>query len=167
MMNLNNFGSMPNNQNNNNNLNNNTMLMNLLNQNNQMANNIAMNNEMIKNILNSMKNEMEKKFLNIDLFPSDNKENMMNVIFEGDDGTKINIVSPKDVKMKELLKIFYIKLQIYSLINEKSIKKLKDYFFIVRGSIISLDDQRSAADFGLIDDLNRIIYRQRDNIVGG
>jgi hypothetical protein len=129
MMNPNNFASMPINQNNNNNLNNNEMLMNLVNHNIQMTHNIGMNNEVIKNMLLNMKNEMEKKLLNIDFFPGDDRIKKINVLFKGDDGSIINIIAPKNVKMKELLKTFCIKLQISDIINEKSTKKLKDFFF--------------------------------------
>ena len=128
-MNLNNFVPMPNNQNNNNNLNNNAMLMNLLNQNNQMANNIAMNNEMIKNMLYNKKNEIEKKLQNIDFFQDDDRTKKINVLFKGHNGSIVNVIAPKDVKMKELLKTFCIKLQISDIINERPTKKLKDFFF--------------------------------------
>ena len=170
MMNPNNFASMPINQNNNNNLNNlnnNGMIMNLVNQNIQMTHNIGMNNEMIKNILYNMKNEMEKKLLNIDFFQGDDRVEKINVLFKGDDGSIINIIAPKNVKMKELLKTFFIKLQISDIINEKPTKKPKDFFFFFKGSIISYDDQRSASDFGLTDEVNDILFKAKNALVGG
>ena len=69
--------------------------------------------------------------------------------------------------MKELLKTFCIKLQISDIINEKPTKKLKDFFFLFKGSIISYDDQRSASNFGLTEDINDILFKAKNALVGG
>ena len=139
-MNSNNFVTMQINQNNNNNLNNNEMLMNLLNQNIQMTNNLVMNNEMIKNMLNNMKNEMEKKLLNMDFFPGDDRINKMSVIFKSSEGNSIfTVIDPINIKIKELLKIFYIKYQIIGAIREQQIKKLNEFIFLFNNSIIKSD----------------------------
>ena len=167
MMNPNNLARMPINQNNNNNLSNNEILMNLINQNNQMVTNIGMNNEMIKNMLNNMKNTMEKKLLNIDFFPCDDRVNKMNVLFKGVDGSIINVIAPIDVRIKELFKIFYIKYQISAAINERQIKKIKDFLFIYRGSVISLDDKRSVVDLGFTEGVNDVVFKLKNELIGG
>jgi hypothetical protein len=43
----------------------------------------------------------------------------------------------------------------------------KRFFFLFKGSIISYDDQRSASDFGLTDDVNDILFKAKNGLVGG
>ena len=126
MMNLNNLEQMMLNQDNINS-NKNEMIMNLINQNNQMANQITMNNNMIKSLLDRV-NAIEDLIGDINFFPG-YKCRKTNVTFQDSSGIRINIVAPIDAKMKELLNVFHIRLQIYGKLNNIIVKEI-DYYFI-------------------------------------
>ena len=85
-----------------------------------MENQILINNNMIKNLIENSNHSSENMNTNnnlyddlfdVDFFPGKIGARI-NVIFESGT-TKINVVAPLDTPMKELLQIFYVKLQIY------------------------------------------------------
>ena len=118
MMNLNNLDQMMLNQDNINS-NKNEMIMNLINQNNQMANQIIMNNNMIKSLLDRVNVIDDLGY----------KCRKINVTFQDSSGITINIVAPIDAKMKELLNVFHIRLQIYGKLNNIIVNEI-DYYCI-------------------------------------
>ena len=74
---------------------------------------------MIKNIVENSnfgnENKEEdfwKDFYKIDFFPG-NSNNRINIIFKDSTRIAVNVITPLEVKMKDLLKSFHIKLQIY------------------------------------------------------
>ena len=86
-----------------------------------MTEQISMNNKMIKSMIENAdfendNNEENKlnEFYEIDFFPG-NYGQKINVVFEDYRGSKIkiNMITPLDVKMKDLLSAFHIKLQIF------------------------------------------------------
>ena len=162
-MNMNNFQPMMPNQLNDN-LNRNEMINNLINQNSQMTNQIAINNNMLQNLLNSemsLKENKKNNFLSllseINFFPR-YKGEIANIIFEDNTGIKINISAPNDAKMKDLLVIFYIKLQIYRLNHQINLDEMKDYIFLFNSQKISLDEEKSILDYGLTHKINKILF---------
>ena len=89
------------------------------------------------------------KLMGINFFPRF-KGNIINVIFEDNTGKiKLNIAAPNDTEKKDLLVIFYIKMQIYGLENEIKIYELKDYLFLFNSRKIYLDEKASILDYGL------------------
>ena len=171
MMNLNNMNQMIYNQDNTN-YNKKEMIMNLINQNNQMVNQIAINNNMIKSLLENPNSENifeENKFddyiSNINFFPG-YMGKRINVLFEYN-GIQINVIAPEDVKMKELLKIFYIKFQILTRNKNYKVWELYDYIFLFNGCKISFGEEKSLIDYGLNKPVNKILFYLKDNIIGG
>ena len=166
-----------------NNFNNNMMMM--PNQNNMFSNdkqlildlinqNIQTSN-LIKNLVeNSNFENKDKKndefwndFCGVDFFPG-YSDNRINIVFCNTGGIKINMVAPLEVKMKDLLKIFHIKLQIYGqLIIKKNINKIEEYYFFYNGSIIPLNEQKTISQFGLAGTIETIIFNDKNNIMGG
>ena len=116
IMNMNNFQPMMFNQFNNN-LNKDELMINLINQNSQMTNQIAIKNNILKSLMqNPMKSKLD--LTEINFFPR-YKGKIINIFFEDNTGIKINIATPNDAQMKDLLTIFHIRLQIYGLENKK------------------------------------------------
>ena len=133
---MNNLNINMNNMNQNNiNSNQNQEISDLINQNNQMAYQIVMNNNMLTSIMQKS-NSNQKSFYdmtsNINFFPGC-KGLKVNVTFNSPSGIIINVVVPRDAKMKELLIVFYIKLQILGIDKKFKINEFKDYMFLFNG----------------------------------
>ena len=108
-----------------------------------------------------------KDFYKIDFFPG-YSDNRINIIFSDTSGVKINMVVPLEVQMKDLLKLFHIKLQIYGqLIIKKYIYKIEEYYFLYKGSIIQLNEQKTISQFGLANTVETIIFNTKNDIIGG
>ena len=162
---------------NNNNINQNDkeQLLNLINQNIQMTNQIAINNNLIKNIIensnfsddNQKNNKFYKEISKIDFFPG-KMGGKINVIFEYGPLNMINIVAPLDATVKELLVGFYIKYQIYAIINNKKIGNLNDYIFIHSARIISSSDEnKTLFQFGFKNPHECVIFKDKNDLIGG
>ena len=155
-----------------NNQNNQEQIINLINQNIQMANQIMINNNMIKTMIensnfgNDNQQSLFNHYLaNIDLFPG-NTGRKINVIFEDDSLTKLIVCTPTDAKMSELLKVFYIKYQLYAKSQHKYIENLNEYFFIHNSRLILLDEHKTLQEFGLIHPNEKVIFKIK-KIIGG
>ena len=140
-----------------------------------MTNQIAVNNNMIKTIIensnlgNANQNNgfvKEYDIFNINFFPGKIGEKI-NIIFYQDSLTQITIVVPSDATVEELLQAFYVKLQIYGKINNKNIYELNHYFFIRNGNMISLNEKRTIHQFGLVRVFEKIIFKNRNDLIGG
>ena len=172
-MNIHNYQPMMSNQLNSN-LNRNELINNLVDQNNQMINQISINNNMLKSLLDSnmdfkenKKQSLLDKLMGINFFPR-YEGNIINVIFEDNTGKiKLNIAAPNDTEMKDLLVIFYIKMQIYGLENEIKIYELKDYLFLFNSRKIYLDEKASILDYGLKHNIEKIYFFLENSIIGG
>ena len=166
-----------------NNFNNNMMMM--PNQNNMFSNgkqqildlinqNIQTTN-LIKNLVeNSSFENKDKKndefwkdfYIKIDFFPG-YSNNRINIVFCNTGGIKINMVAPLEVQMKDLLKFFHINLQIYGqYIIKKNIYKIEEYYFLYKGSIISLNEQKTISQLGMAKTVETIIFYSKNNIIG-
>ena len=171
---MNNMNNMMIHNQNNNNQNNNELILNLINQNIQFQNQIQANNNMIKSILeNSNNNNLENinktnniydEMYDIDFFPG-KEGKKINVIFEKG-YTKINVITPSDATMKELLNAFYIKFQIYAKANNIKAKKLNDYYYLYGSSIIS-GLEKTIFEYGLICNVEYIIFHDKNDLIGG
>ena len=155
------------------NQNNKEQLVNLINQNIQMANQIVINNNMIKTLIensnfgnDNQQSLFNSNLSNIDLFPG-NTGKKINVVFEYDSHTIITVITPIDTKMSELLKVFYIKFQLYAKSQKKNIRNLNEYFFIHSARIISLNEQKTLQEFGLVHPFEHIIFKLKNEIIGG
>ena len=167
------MNNMMNNMNNLNNMmmsnqNNKEQILNLINQNIQMANQIVINNNMIKTMIenSNQQNQFNFDLSNIDLFPGNTGEKI-NVIFEYDSFTIITVITPLDAKMKDLLKAFYIKFQLYAKSKNKDIRNLDEYSFIHSARLISLDEQRTLQEFGFVHSFEHVIFKLKQDIIGG
>ena len=112
----------------------NETIIKLLSQNNKLSNQIEKNNNTIMNILanpnleadNSyedildQKNYIYKIINEIDFFPN-YKGEKNSIVFHNNYGFGITMIIPKDTPTKEVLKAFYIKLQIFGKINSINI----------------------------------------------
>ena len=171
---MNNMNNMMIHNQNNNNQNNNELILNLINQNIQFQNQIQANNNMIKSILeNSNNNNLENinktntiydEMYDIDFFPG-KEGKKINVIFEKG-YTKINVITPSDATMKELLNAFYIKFQIYGKAKNIKVNKLNDYYNLYRGSTIS-GLEKTIFECGLINNVEHIIFNDKNDLIGG
>ena len=153
-----------------NNSNQNELFSNLINQNIQMANQISINNNIMKSMIQNQDSDKNNSLIdiinNIDFFPL-YEGKKVNVIFKNSDGISINVIAPISCKMKELLTVFYIMLQIYGKINNIKIWNLKEYFFLRNVHIIYLNEEKSIFDCGLYNDAQSIIFRLKNEIIGG
>ena len=106
--------------------------------------NISGNNQIaFKNInMNTMNKNLKDLIDSIDFFPG-KSNNKCNVYFENPSGLRINMIVPRDVKMSDLIYVFYIKLQ---MIGYK-IKKLDDYIFLFNGYTVSLNEQKNIYEY--------------------
>ena len=152
------------------NSNQNELFSNLINQNIQMANQISINNNIMKSMIQNQdmdkNNSLDDIINNIDYFPL-YEGKKINVIFKSDNGISINVIAPLNCKMKELLTVFYIKLQIYGKINNIEIWNLKEYLFLNNGHIMFLNEEKPISDYGLFNDIHSIIFKLRNEIIGG
>ena len=146
----------------------NELIKNLLIQNNQMANQIEINNNIIKSSLQKPKLEKISLFdltKNIDFFPA-YEGKKINIIFTNDSIKPINIVAPIGCKIKELLSVFHIKLQMFGKDNNIKIWDLKDYIFIYNGHIMSLNEEKTINDF-CSHEVEKIIFKLKSEVIGG
>ena len=74
---------------------------------------------------------------------------------------KINIITPINVKMKDLLAVFHIKLQMLGKDINLQIGDLKDYIFVSNGRIIFLNEEKTVNEFGL-DDCSIVIFKKNE-----
>ena len=149
------------------------VILDIVDQNNQLANQIAMNNSMIKNMIenqnfgnNKQSNEFFKKFWEIDFFPGMDGERI-NIIFEDPRGTKLNMITPLDVKMKELFQLFHIKLQIYGKFANIKVFKFNEYYFLYSGYKVPINEQKSVREYGLHNTHERITFNRINELIGG
>ena len=157
----------------------NEIIIKLLNQNNKLSNQIEKNNNTIKNIINNQNLDPDNSYEDI----LDHKQYVYNLIneidfFLGYKQEKINIIFntnfdfgipmnvPKDVPIKEMLKAFYIKLQIFCKMNSKLIYEFKQYYFLFNGMKLRFDENRTLLDLGFING-SKIIFDDYQNIIGG
>ena len=150
------------------------LILNLINQNIQLTNQIAINNNMIKEIIDNPNFNMENinqktdfynELYKIDFFPGKNGEKI-NVLFE-EENTKINVVAPIGVTMKELIEIFYIKFQIDAIYKKKNIFKLNDYNFFYKGCKISTNEKKTLKEYGLDNRVEHIVFYLKNVLIGG
>ena len=164
IINMNNFQPMMFNQFNNN-LNKDELMINLINQNSQMTNQITINNDMLKSLMqNQMKSKLDLSEINF--FPR-YKGKKINILFEDNTGIKMNITTPNDAEMKDLLAIFHIRLQIYGLENKIKIYELKDYSFMYNSLKISVDEKKTINVYGMHKVLETIVFFLKNAIIGG
>ena len=130
-----------------------------------MANQIAFNENMIKSTM-SQKTSIYNLTSKIDFFPR-YKGKKLNIFFENSSGIKINIITPNDCKMKDLLTIFHIKLQMYGEDYKIKIFDLFEYYFLYNGYSISLNEEKTISEFGLSSSQEKIIFNLRNTIIGG
>ena len=148
-------------------------ILNLINQNIQMTEKISMNNKMIKSMIENSDFENDNKEENmlnglgeIDFFPGNNGQKI-NVVFEGS-GIIINMITPLDVKMKDLLSAFHIKLQIYDkYIYKTKNYQLSDYSFIYRSLRIPSNEQKTLFEYGLTSPTECITFFRTNVLIGG
>ena len=78
------------------------------------------------------------------------------------------MIAPLEVQMKDLLKFFHINLQIYGqYIIKKNIYKIEEYYFLYKGSIISLNEQKTISQFGLASRVETVIFNTKNDLIGG
>ena len=196
MNNMDNMNNMNNNNNmmNMNNMNNNMMMMmmnntinmkkneiikKLLNQNNKLSNQIEKNNNTIKNIIDNPNLEDDNSYEDIldhkqyayklinevDFFPDYKQEKIhIKFFFNSDFAFSMNV--PKDAPIKEILKAFYIKFQIFCKINSKIMYEFKQYYFLFNGMKLRFDENRTLKDLGIFNG-SKIIVGDYKNIIGG
>ena len=191
----NNMNQMMGNEGNINNQNMNNFMLNLIDQNIQMANQIAINNNILKMIIENPSsfnnlnnlfnennqnlfgnnqipfinfniNEMNKNSIqfinNVDFFPG-KSNNKNNILFENTNGFKTNMIVPIDVKMSELFSAFFRKIKLMGY----NVNKLEEFVFLFNGCIISLNEQRTISEYGLVERVNKIVFFEKNNIIGG
>ena len=149
-------------------------ILNLINQNIQMTEQISMNNKMIKSMIENSDFENDNKeenilneFYEIDFFSGNNGQKI-NVVFEDNRGCKINMITPLDVKMKDLLSAFHIKLQIYDkYICKTKNFQLSDYSFIYKAVKIPLNEQKTLFEYGLTNPTEYITFFINNVLIGG
>ena len=152
------------------------LILKLVNQNNTLANLIEKNNSKIKKMVENQdldNNDYEYfnneiyylDFRQIDFFPNYNCDRI-NIAFENDSGLTITMFTPKYAPVKELLKAFYIKLQIIQKSKSQAIHDLKDYYFIYNGSRLSLDEKRTISEYGFLSN-SKIVFGKNINVIGG
>jgi hypothetical protein len=73
---------------------------------------------------------------------------------------------PKDAPIKEILKAFYIKFQIFCKINSRIMYEFKQYYFLFNGMKLRFDENRTLLDLGFLDG-SKIIFGDSQNIIGG
>ena len=158
----------------------NEIIIKLLSQNNKLSNQIEKNNNTIMNILanpnleadNSYKDILDQKnyiykLINeLDFFPNYKGENIYIVFSSDSDDFGISMNIPKDAPIKEVLKAFYIKFQIFAKINSKIIYEFKQYYFLYNGMKLRFDENRTLLDLGFLDG-SKIIFGDSQNIIGG
>ena len=132
-----------------------------------------MNNNMIKTMFENynlgsfnQQKDIFNELYSIDFFPLKSGRRI-NVLFKDSTGIRITVIAPSDATMSELLEAFYIKFQMFAKYNDKKIEKLKDYFFIYRGLIISFDEKKTISEYGLNMNVEEIIFNLNNNIIGG
>ena len=166
---------MMNVQNNNMNKTTKEQILDLINQNMQMTEQISINNNMIKNMIENSDFENENKektnrfkdITEIDFFPGYHGQKI-NVIFSDTTGIKINIITPFNAKVKDLLRAFHTSLQIQGKYLLKiKIFDIEDYIFLYNNNIISLNDEKTIFDYGLKKNVEKIVFYQRNSIIGG
>ena len=162
----------------NNNINQNTkqQILDLINQNIQMTETINMNNKMIKSMIENsdFKNDKEDKkdiindFYEIDFFPR-YQGRRINVLFTDQlTGNRINMITPVNIKMKDLINAFYIKNQIYEkYIFKKDISKSYDFYFLYNGYRISENEEKTISECGLVAQTEVIVFAPKNNMIGG
>ena len=149
-------------------------ILNLINQNIQMTEKISMNNKMIKSMIENSDFENDNKeenmlngFGEIDFFSGNNGQKI-NVVFEDNRGYKINMITPLDVKMKDLLSAFHIKLQIYDkFIYKEKNYQLSDYSFLYKAVRIPLNEQKTLFEYGLTNPTEYITFFRNNVLIGG
>ena len=119
---------------------------------------------MIQNDNFNKKNKFYELINDLDFFPA-YEGRKINIIFSNE-SIKINVVTPLNCKIKELLNAFHIKLQIYGKDNNIKIMKLNEYMFICNGHLISLNEETTIFDLGSIDP-QFIIFKSKNEIIGG
>ena len=164
---INNMNNMMMLNQNNVNQNNKQIVLDLINQNIQMENQIMINNNKIKNIIenpnfnieNNQINDLYNNLYDIEFFPGEIGDKI-NVIFEEGNTKiiKINVVAPVNATMKQLLEVFYIKLQIYGKSYSKKIKKLNEYYFLFKNMKIPLDEKKTIYYYGLRNEMENITF---------
>ena len=128
---------------------------------------------MLKSLLDSDINSKENKKDNllallseINFFPR-YKGKIINILFEDNTEIKLNISAPDDTQIKDLLVIFYIRLQMHGLENKIKIYEMKDYTFLFNSQKISLNDETSILDFGMKHKVNKIVFFKSNSTIGG
>ena len=158
----------------------NEIIVKLLDKNNKLSNQIEKNNNTIKNIIanpnfevdNSyedmldQKNYIYKIINEIDFFPNYKGEKIIIFFNKDSDNFNIQMNIPKDTPIKEVLKAFYIKLQIFGKVNSKKIYEFKQYFFLFNGTKLRFDENKTLLDLGF-KDASLIIYGSIKSMMGG
>ena len=150
------------------------MIKNLINQNNAMMNQIALNNNMIMELLNNPYfNHNQNDMINIpqeviprgdkiimeDHFPG-NINRRYNISFTLPSGRKVNIATPVDIKVKDLLLTF----SKVANINERLLGK--NITFLYNGCLINVKEEKNIKEFGFVP-LTTIIVYDKNNVIGG
>ena len=149
------------------------MIKNLINQNNAMMNQIALNNNMIMELLNNPYfNHNQNDMINIpqeiiprrdriiieDHFPGNTNERY-NIGFDLPSGRKVNIATPVDIKVKDLLLTF----SKVANINERLLGN--DIIFLYNGYKINVKEEKNIKEFGFFNNVNIIVY-DKNNVIG-
>ena len=148
-------------------------MLTLIEQNIQMANQIALNNNILKMIIENPQSVSESDNLNqvYNQNPGMNEQNsfndnLCNVQFENTGSGKIlNVVVSRNMKMADLLHVFFEKFKNSGFNFNKG--RLEDYVFLYGGHIISLKEQQTLFNYGLVHPVNKIVFCSKNNAIGG
>jgi hypothetical protein len=109
-------------------------------------NNIKMNDNLI--------NKLDRNKNNYNL------DKIMTIYFnDGITGEKTTINTYEDITVEELLKLYALKVGL-------KIDNLKDYFFLINGSIIDIKEKRTLKEYKLNNN-NLIAIAKSNNVIGG
>ena len=91
-------------------------------------------------------------------------DNLCNVYFESPNGIKINLIVSKNIKIAELLPIFFEKFESWGYNSKKNIE---DYIYLFNGCAMQLNEQETLFNYGFVDTVNRIVFCLKKNMIGG
>ena len=151
----------------------------IINQNIQMANQISNNNNIInltinnplffpsQNNINIMKNQIpnlgvlpRQERIGIDDFFPGNNNRRINITFINPNNTRTNIITPVNIKVKELFLAYAKKMKV----NPKILGK--EIFFLFNNHKININEDKDIISFGL-ENGNKIVVLQSQIIIGG
>ena len=90
-------------------------------------------------------------------------DNLYNVYFERSTVIKINVRVSRNIRIAELLHIFLKNLKVQDIILKKT---NWDYIYLFNGCIIQLNEQETLFNYGFGDNVNRIVFYLKNNMIG-